>query len=596
MDNVVERLAKLRKAMEEAQVSAYIIPTSDFHDTEYVCEYFAARKYFSGFTGSAGTLVVLKNTAALWTDGRYFIQAAKQLENSGIELMKMGVEGTPSIEEYIVSHLQKGETVAFDGRTINVLEARRYERFFKGHDLKVEPSLDLISKIWTDRPSLPDSKTFHYDVKYTGKEMDEKLKEVRQKMKEEGVSSLVLTKIDEIAWLYNLRADDIPFFPVALAYTIVHEDSADLYIDDSRLDEQSKALFEKNNVSIKPYDAIYEEAKEVKEPVWIDATSINATLANNLPNDRYEAFSPIILMKACKNSIEIENTKEAHLKDGAACTKFMYWLKQNVGQEEMSEMSAAQHLQALRKEQPLYLEDSFNTISAYKENAAMMHYSAREDSNAPLKAEGMLLVDSGGHYLDGTTDITRTYVLGPITPEEKFWFTKALRGHIRLERAKFLYGCRGINLDILARGPLWELDMDYQCGTGHGVGHLLSVHEAPNGFRWKIVPERNDSAILEEGMIQSNEPGVYEEGKFGIRHENEMVVVKGNKNKYGQFMGLDTLTFVPFDLDGIDPKLMLDDEIEWLNDYHRQVYEKISPRLSKEEAIWLKEATRPISK
>ena len=208
----------------------------------------------------------------------------------------------------------------------------------------------------------------------------------------------------------------------------------------------------------------------------------------------------------------------------------------------------------------------------------------------------MLLVDSGGHYLDGTTDITRTYVLGPITPEEKFWFTKALRGHIRLERAKFLYGCRGINLDILARGPLWELDMDYQCGTGHGVGHLLSVHEAPNGFRWKIVPERNDSAILEEGMIQSNEPGVYEEGKFGIRHENEMVVVKGNKNKYGQFMGLETLTYVPFDLDGIDPKLMLDDEIEWLNDYHRQVYEKISPRLSKEEAIWLKEATRPISK
>nr|WP_304937731.1 aminopeptidase family protein P [Dubosiella newyorkensis] len=510
--------------------------------------------------------------------------------------MKMGVEGTPSIEEYIVSHLQKGETVAFDGRTINVLEARRYERFFKGHDLKVEPSLDLISKIWTDRPSLPDSKTFHYDVKYTGKEMDEKLKEVRQKMKEEGVSSLVLTKIDEIAWLYNLRADDIPFFPVALAYTIVHEDSADLYIDDSRLDEQSKALFEKNNISIKPYDAIYEEAKEVKAPVWIDATSINATLANNLPNDRYEAFSPIILMKACKNSIEIANTKEAHLKDGAACTKFMYWLKQNVGQEEMSEMSAAQYLQALRKEQPLYLEDSFNTISAYKENAAMMHYSASEDSNAPLKAEGMLLVDSGGHYLDGTTDITRTYVLGPITPEEKFWFTKALRGHIRLERAKFLYGCRGINLDILARGPLWELDMDYQCGTGHGVGHLLSVHEAPNGFRWKIVPERNDSAILEEGMIQSNEPGVYEEGKFGIRHENEMVVVKGNKNKYGQFMGLDTLTFVPFDLDGIDPKLILDDEIEWLNDYHRQVYEKISPRLSKEEAIWLKEATRPISK
>ncbi len=300
-------------------------------------------------------------------------------------------------------------------------------------------------------------------------------------------------------------------------------------------------------------------------------------------------------MKSMKNEVELENTREAHLKDGAACVKFMYWLK-NSDPETMDELSAAAYLHERRQEQKDYIEDSFNTICAYGPNAAMMHYSATEQSFSKLAGKGMLLVDSGGHYLDGTTDITRTYVLGPITNEERYWFTKALRSHIRLEKAHFLYGCRGLNLDILARGPLWDEDMDYQCGTGHGVGHLLSVHEAPNGFRWKIVPERNDSAILEEGMLQSNEPGVYEEGKFGIRHENEMVVRKGNKNKYGQFMHFENLTFVPFDVDGIDLSLMNDDEIAWLNDYHEQVYEKISPRLNAQEAQWLYKVTRPLEK
>lgn len=596
MSVVRQRLEALRLQMEKNDVQAYIIPTSDFHDTEYVCDYFAARQYLSGFTGSAGTLVVLKEKAALWTDGRYFIQAEKELENSGIDLMKMGMEGTPSIVQYILENCRAGETVGFDGRTINIQEARKYERIFKSHDLGFEPNLDLISKIWSDRPSLPHSKTFHFDPKYAGKEMDEKLNEVRAEMVREGAEALILSKVDEIAWLYNLRANDIPSFPVALAYSIVLLDKAILYLDGTRLDEESKALLAQNKVEIKDYDQIYEDVKDLQERAWIDPSSINASLVYLLKAPIYEADSPIILMKSIKNEVELANTREAHLKDGTACTKFMYWLKQAQPKEELSELSASEYLHQLRQEQKGYIEDSFSTISAYGKNAAMMHYHATPSSFSMLEPKGMLLVDSGAHYVDGTTDITRTYVLGPITPEEKYWFTKALRGHIRLEKAKFLYGCRGLNLDILARGPLWEEDMDYQCGTGHGVGHVLSVHESPNGFRWRIVPERNDSAVLEEGMIQSNEPGVYEEGKFGIRHENEMVVRKGHKNKYGQFMEFENLTFVPFDLDGIDPNLMMDDEIEWLNDYHAEVYEKIAPRLNPEEAAWLKASTRPISK
>ncbi|WP_305153407.1 aminopeptidase P family protein [uncultured Dubosiella sp.] len=595
MTTIKERLDALRREMKAANVQAYIVPTSDFHDTEYVCDYFTARKYLSGFTGSAGTLVVCADQAALWTDGRYFIQAASQLEGTGIELMKMGMEGTPEISEYICAHLKAGDTAGFDGRTVNVQEARKYERIFAAHGLKIDENLDLISKIWDDRPSLPHTPTFHYGLEHTGEEMDHKLGRVREAMKKEGAQHLIVTKIDEIAWLYNLRANDIPSFPVALAYSIVSGDKAAIYIDDSRLDERSRALFEQHHIAIRPYDAIYEDVKTLKGTTWIDPSTINAALVSLLEAPVYEAFSPIVLMKSMKNEVELKNTREAHLKDGAACVKFMYWLK-NSDPETMDELSAAAYLHERRQEQKDYIEDSFNTICAYGPNAAMMHYSATEQSFSKLAGKGMLLVDSGGHYLDGTTDITRTYVLGPITNEERYWFTKALRSHIRLEKAHFLYGCRGLNLDILARGPLWDEDMDYQCGTGHGVGHLLSVHEAPNGFRWKIVPERNDSAILEEGMLQSNEPGVYEEGKFGIRHENEMVVRKGNKNKYGQFMHFENLTFVPFDVDGIDLSLMNDDEIAWLNDYHEQVYEKISPRLNAQEAQWLYKVTRPLEK
>ena len=519
---IKERLMKLREEMNKEGMQAYIIPTSDFHETEYVSEYFAARKYMSGFTGSAGVLVVLLDKAGLWTDGRYFIQAANQLAGSGIDLMKQGQEDTPSIEEYIVTNLTQGSIVGFDGRVMNVNDANKYKQAFMMHDIKMVTDKDLVGRIWDDRPALPCTETFHYDEKYAGKSISDKLTQVREAMKGYNCRSHIVTKIDEIAWLYNLRAHDVPHFPVALAYTIIKENDAMIYIDASRLDEESKTLFAQNHIQVKDYEAIYEDVKTLEGPVLVDGNFVNSKIVYTLNTEIVYAQDPIVLLKAMKNEIELANTRNAHIKDGVACTKFMYWLMQNVN-NGISEMSAQEKLQELRKEQADYLEDSFNTICAYKEHAAMMHYSSNEETNVELKPEGMLLVDSGGQYLDGTTDITRTFVLGSITEEEKKWFTLALKGHIRLEKANFLYGCRGLNLDILARGPLWDLDMDYQCGTGHGVGHLSNVHEAPNGFRWKIVPERNDSCVLEEGMITSNEPGVYVEGEFGIRHENEMV-------------------------------------------------------------------------
>ena len=591
---IQERLQNLRAKMQENGVQAYIIPTSDFHETEYVSDYFACRKYMSGFTGSAGTLVVLTDQAGLWTDGRYFIQAQAQLQDTGIALMKMGQPETPSIEDYICQNLSKGSKVGFDGRVINYMDYKRYHAIFNSHQIDIVANLDLVNEIWQDRPALPATKTFHYALRYAGVSMEDKLAQVRQAMTREGCASFIITKIDEIAWLFNIRAHDIPHFPVALAYATIEKEKATIYIDASRLDDESKALFEQNQISVKPYNSIYEDVCSLQGPVLVDPHFVNSRLALLVQEKLVEAIDPIVLMKAQKNVTEIENTKWAHIKDGVACTKFMYWLKKNVKSQEITECSAQDQLQQYRKEQENYLEDSFNTICAYKEHAAMMHYSSTPETDVTLKPEGMLLVDSGGQYLEGTTDITRTFVLGEISEEEKHWFTLAMRSHIRLAKAHFLYGCRGLNLDILARGPLWDEDMDYQCGTGHGVGHLSNVHEAPNGFRWRIVPERNDSCVLEEGMIQSDEPGVYKEGEFGIRHENELLVVKGTNNFYGQFMHFEPLTFVPFDLDGIDRSKMTQDEIEWLNAYHAQVYDTLQPYLNDEEKDWLKNATRAL--
>lgn len=598
MNEIKKRVEALREQMRAQGVAAYIVPTADFHETEYVCDYFKAREFMSGFSGSAGTCVFTMQEGKLWTDGRYFIQAAKQLEGSGIDLMRQGEEGVPSIEEYLFDVLPQGAVLGFDGRVMNTAMAEKLRGKLSGKGITIACEQDLVGNIWRDRPALPASETFELDVKYTGRSAEDKLRAVREAMTQEGATVHIITRIDDIAWLFNMRADDIPCFPAALCYAMITQGEARLYINTARLCDKLKETFANIHVTLCEYEAIYEDVKRIAgdTAVLLDKANTNYKIVSLLPKEVrvISKPNPIVLMKAKKNPIELENIRRCHIRDAVAMTRFMYWLKTRVGKEEISEVSAAEKLLSLRQEQETFFEPSFSTISAYGAHAAMMHYSATAQSDVPLKPEGLFLVDSGGQYLEGTTDITRTFVLGPISDTCRFHFTTALRSMIALAKTQFLYGCTGMNLDILARGPLWDLDLDYKCGTGHGIGHVLNVHEAPNGFRWRIVPERNDSAVLEEGMVQSDEPGVYLEGEYGIRHENELVVRKGAKNEYGQFMYLETITFVPFDLDGVDPSVMTQYERKWLNDYHKEVYDKVAPHLNEEERDWLKQATRAI--
>ena len=594
---IIEKLAALRALMKERNMHAYLIPTSDFHETEYVGEHFKARTYMSGFTGSAGTLIVCENCAALWTDGRYFIQAEKQLAGSTIDLMKQGEEGVPTLEQYLFDQMPEHGVLGFDGRVLNTALVEKINAKLATKQISIAYDEDLVGMIWSDRPALPTKKGFFFEEKYSGKSTKDKFSDIRKIMAEKGANVHIITSLDDIAWILNMRGWDIKHFPAMLSYLILEEDKATLYVDETKLDDQMIANCKENNVAIHAYDDIYEEVKafDASRVVMLDKNVVNYKITQNLDSaiQLVTCPNPSQLMKAMKNPVELENNKRAHVKDAIAMCKFMYWLKNNVGKETITEISASDYLESLRREQGCF-DLSFDTISAYKEHAAMMHYSANAETDVELKPEGMLLVDSGGQYLEGTTDITRTFVLGEISDEIRAHFTIALRSNIALAKAHFLYGCRGLNLDILARGPLWDLNIDYKCGTGHGVGHVLNVHEGPNGFRWRIVPERNDSCVLEEGMTQSDEPGVYIEGSHGIRHENEMVVCKGEKNEYGQFMHFETITYVPFDLDGIEVSLLTQYERQWLNDYHAMVYDTVAPYLTQEEQAWLKEATRAI--
>lgn len=592
--NVNTELKKLREVMEKHGVSAVIIPTSDFHDTEYVCDYFAARKHFSGFTGSAGTLVVLKEGGALWTDGRYFIQAEKELEGSGLKLMKQGMPETPSIPEYIIDHLKQGETVAADGRCINQADYEEYLKDFEKAGLHFETSLDLSGEAWTDRPEMPKARLWIYDEKYAGQSVKHKLEALRDKIAAEGAMAHATNKIDEIAWLFNIRAEDIPNFPAPLSYALITPDQAVLYIDQDRVPEEVRKELENSGVELRDYNDIYADIEKIDLPVLIQKSLINSRIASGISHPVY-GEDPIVLMKAVKNEIEQEGFRKAHHKDAAAVIRFWKWLEETMPKEEVTEISAAEKLHEFRAEQPEFLDESFTTISAYGENAAMPHYHPDEENPVKLEPKGLYLVDSGGHYLDGTTDITRTFVLGDLTDEEKHFFTRVLQGHIGLAEAVYPEGVRGLNLDVLARGPLWKEMMDFNHGTGHGVGALSNVHEAPNGFRWKIVPERNDSCVMEIGMVTSNEPGFYAEGKFGIRHENLMLTQPFGQSEFGNFLYFEPLTLVPFDVRGLDTELMSPSEKDWLNNYHQRVFEEISPLLNEEEIAWLKKKTEPVA-
>lgn len=578
--------------MREKGIDVYIVPSADFHQSEYVGEYFKCREWISGFTGSAGTVVVTHEMAGLWTDGRYFIQAAKQLEGTGIQLFKMGEPGVPSFIEFIVENIKKGQCVGFDGKVMSVSQVNDLKSKFQ-EDIKINSDYDLIDMLWTDRPDMASSKAFVLDTKYCGEDIQSKLSRIREALEKENCDINIISSLDDIAWIFNLRGNDVKNNPVNLAYAIITADKAILYIDDRKLDNRVEEYLYENHVDVREYLEIYEDAELISssEVVMMDFNKTNFTIYNRIKDvvKIINRPNPSNLMKACKNEVELENLRKCHLRDGVAVTKFMHWLKNQVSQEKITEMSASEILEGFRKDQDLYIEPSFDTISAYGANAAMMHYKATKDSDATLKPYGLLLVDSGGQYYDGTTDITRTFVLGECSYEIKKHFTLVLKGMIKLSKAKFLYGATGTNLDILARQSLWEQGIDYKCGTGHGVGFLLNVHEGPQGIRFQYNSQR-----LEEGMNVTNEPGVYIEGSHGIRLENELIVQKDLKTEFGQFMKFETMTYVPLDLDGIIPELLSEDEKEFLNNYHRMVREKLSPYFDESEIDWLKEYTREI--
>ena len=593
---VTERIANLRSLMTEKGIDAYVVPTADFHQSEYVGEHFKARKFITGFSGSYGTAVILKDDAGLWTDGRYFFQATNELEGTGVRLMKMFVGDTPSVTEFLATNIKEGGKVGFDGRVLSMGEGQEYEEALSPKNISIDYSEDLIDAVWTDRPALSDKPAFFLEEKYSGENTASKLERVRQVMRDHGATVHAIASLDDVCWLLNVRGDDIDFFPLLLSYAVVKMDCVDLYVDENKLNDEILAELAKNNVHIHPYNDIYEDIKTLSadETIMIDPMKMNYALYKNIPCKIVEHANPTILFKAMKNPVELENIRQAHIKDGVAITKFMHWVKTRYDKETITELSSADKLTGFRAEQEGYIRDSFEPLCAFKDHAAMMHYSPSPESDVKLERGAFFLNDTGGGYFEGSTDITRTFVLGSVDDEMKKFFTAIVRAMMNLSRAKFLYGCYGYNLDILARGPIWDLGLDFQCGTGHGVGYLGNIHEAPTGFRWYVVPSKNEHHQLEEGMVITDEPGIYEDGKFGIRIENEFIVKKAEQNKYGQFMEFETITFAPIDLDGIDTQYMTKFEIDWLNNYHAQVYEKIAPHLTDEEREWLKEYTRAI--
>ena len=593
---VSERIAKLRALMAEKGIDAYVVPTADFHQSEYVGEHFKARKYITGFSGSYGTAVICQDDAGLWTDGRYFFQATNELEGSGVRLMKMFVGDTPSVTEYLADKIPEGGKVGFDGRVLSMDEGKEYEDALSPKNISIDYEEDLIDQIWEDRPPLSDKPAFFLEEKYSGESSAHKLERVRKIMKDNGATVHIIASLDDTGWLLNVRGDDIDFFPLLLSYSIVRMDGVDLYVDETKLNDRILEEFKKVNVTLHPYNDIYEDIKKLdaSETALIDPMKMNYALYKNIPCKIAEAANPTILMKAMKNDVELENIKEAHIKDGIAITKFMYWIKTRYDKEDITELSSADKLTSLRAAQEGYIRDSFEPLCAFADHAAMMHYSPSKETDVVLKEGAMFLNDTGGGYYEGSTDITRTFILGSIDQDMKKYFTAVIRAMMNLSRANFLYGCHGYNLDVLVRQPIWDLNIDFQCGSGHGVGYLGNVHEPPTGFRWYVVPSKNEHHQLEEGMVITDEPGIYEDGKFGIRIENEFIVKKGELNKYGQFMHFETITFAPIDLDGIDPEEMTKSEREWLNNYHKDVYEKIGPHLTDEEREWLKEYTRAI--
>ena len=591
-----KRITALRAIMKREGIDYYYIPTADFHESEYVVEYFKARKFITGFTGSAGVAVIGQEEAWLWTDGRYFIQAASQIEGSGFGLMKMGQEGVPTVMQYLGEKLQEGQCIGFDARVVNTNDAKEFAKIAAKKHGSLKTDNDLLDEVWTDRPALVHQPADVLKDEFNGEATASKLARVREQMEKEEAQYHIISTLDDIAWILNVRGNDIPHVPVVLSFLVIGKEDAMWFVEENALSDAVKEMAAECGITIRPYEDVYAYAATIPEnsTVLLDKRKVNYRITNALSETVHivSKANPSQLMKSIKNEIELENTRKAHLLDGIAVTKFMYWLKKNVGKIPMDEVSVSDYLQSLREQMEGYRDISFDTIAGYNANAAMMHYKAEPDTAAKLEPQGMLLVDSGGHYDTGTTDITRTFVLGPISDIQKKHFTMVVKSNLNLANVKFLYGCNGISLDVICREPIWKENLDYQCGTGHGVGYLLNVHEGPNSFRWQYRPGFDNP--FEAGMITTDEPGIYLQDQYGIRTENELICVKGEKNQYGQFMGFENITYVPIDLDGIDKQHLNAEDVKQFNDYHKMVYEKISPYMTPEENEWLKEYTREI--
>ena len=571
MENTIiqGRLAALRSQMKENGIDYYMIPTADFHNSEYVNDYFKVREYFSGFTGSSGTLLVWEDGAGLWTDGRYFIQAEHELEGTTITLFRMRDEGVPTITEFLEKNMKQGQTLGFDGRVISVQAGKEYEKKLADKQISIRYDKDLSDSIWTGRPAFPAGQVTVLDEEIAGRSFEEKRGDVMEKLEKEGADRFLLTKLDDLMWLFNIRGCDV-------------DDSVKTYLD-------------QKGIQVEEYDHIvaYLQDLPAEGKILVDDRYCSYCLYKTLAGKQtlVEKKNPTELLKAIKNPVELANMEKFYLKDCVALTRFIYWLKKNIGKMEITEITAADKLEALRREIPECLGLSFPTIGGYQANAAMMHYEATPESHAVLAPEGLFLVDSGGQYLGATTDVTRTIALGPVSDEVRMHYTAVAAGMLQMTNARWLYGCTGRNLDILARQPVWNIGLDYKCGTGHGVGYILNVHEGPQGLSWQYAEGRPE-AVLEEGMDITNEPGIYIEGSHGIRIENVMVVEKDVKNEYGQFMHFRTLTWVPIDMEAIDEKYMTETQRAYLYAYQREVFEKLSPYLNEDEREWLRAETR----
>ena len=586
------RIAALRAHIAQEQIQAFIIPSTDPHLSEYVAPHWQSREWISGFTGSAGTVVVTAKDAGLWTDSRYFLQAARQLEGTCITLYKEMLPETPNIPEFLSAHLQEGDCVGIDGKMFSAEEVEHLQKELKKSGIRIKSIADPMQLLWTDRPAMPLAPAFVYDTKYAGMSFTEKLPAVRQAMEAAGADSLLLSALDEIAWLLNIRGNDVHCNPVVVSYLLIEKDKVNYFVQPQKVTPELTEYFNVNGISVHPYEEIGDYLNNFNaHSILMNPAKTNYAIYSAIRPGCLiiNGASPVALLKAIRNKQEIAGIHAAMQRDGVALVKFLKWLDEAVPAGKETEISVDKKLHTFRAAQPLYMGESFDTIAGYKEHGAIVHYEATPETDVTLKPEGFLLLDSGAQYLDGTTDITRTIALGPLTEEEKTDYTLILKGHIALAMAVFPEGTRGAQLDVLARMPIWKERMNYLHGTGHGVGHFLNVHEGPQSIRMNENP-----VVLQPGMVTSNEPGVYKAGSHGIRTENLVLTVPAGEGMFGKYLKFETLTLCPICRKGIIKELLTAEEIGWLNNYHRTVYEKLSPDLNNDEREWLKEACKAV--